>query len=93
MSYYALFYDLVEDMVNKRVPYRDAHLSLAREAHSRGELLLGGALAEPPDRALLVFRGDAPTPVEEFVRKDPYVLNGLVKKWEIRPWTVVVGNQ
>lgn len=93
MAYFALLYDLVDDMVSRRVPYREAHLGLAREAHARGELLLAGALTDPTDRALLVFKADAPTPVEDFVRKDPYVLNGLVKRWEIRPWTVVVGNQ
>jgi len=93
VAYFALLYDLVDDMVNRRVPYRDAHLGLAREAHARGELLLAGALTDPTDRALLVFKADAPAPVEEFVSKDPYVLNGLVKRWEIRPWTVVVGNQ
>src|SRR5277367_2992093 len=93
VAYFALLYDLVDDMVNRRVPYRDAHLGLAREAHARGELLLAGALTDPTDRALLVFKADEATPVEDFVRKDPYVLNGLVKHWEIRPWTVVVGNQ
>jgi uncharacterized protein len=93
MAYFVLFYEFVEDMVNRRVPYREAHLGLAREAHARGELLLAGALADPPDRALLVFRAEAAIAAEEFVRKDPYVVNGLVKKWEIRPWSVVVGNQ
>ena len=93
MPYYALFYkEVVSDFVEKRMPFRNEHLALAREAYSRGELLLVGALADPPDGALLVFRADSPAPVEEFVRKDPYVLHGLVKSWQIRPWTVVVGN-
>jgi uncharacterized protein len=94
MGYYALFYrEVVPDFVAKRAAYREEHLGLAREAHSRGELLLAGALADPPDAALLVFRGGDDTPAQEFVRKDPYVRNGLVKRWEIRLWTVVVGNQ
>ncbi len=94
MNYYALFYrEAVPDFIERRGIFREEHLGLAREAHSRGELLLAGALANPPDGALLVFRADDPTPAEEFVRKDPYVINGLVKRWEIRPWTVVVGNQ
>jgi hypothetical protein len=94
MGYYALFYrELVPDYVARRSAYREGHLGLAREAHARGELLLAGALAEPADGALLVFRAGDSKPVEEFVRKDPYVTNGLVKRWEIRPWTVVVGNQ
>jgi uncharacterized protein YciI len=94
MGYYALFYrEVVPDFVAQRAAYREEHLGLAREAHSRGELLLAGALADPPDGALLVFRGGDETSAQEFVRKDPYVQNGLVKRWEIRPWTVVVGNQ
>lgn len=94
MAYYALFYrELVPDYVARRGLYRDAHLTLAKEAHARGELLLAGALADPVDGALLIFRANDRKPVEEFVRRDPYVFNGLVKYWEIRPWTVVVGNE
>jgi uncharacterized protein YciI len=94
MGYYALFYrEVVPDFITERGAYREEHLGLAREAHSRGELLLAGALADPPDGALLIFRGGDETPAREFVRKDPYVRNGLVKRWEIRPWSVVVGNQ
>jgi uncharacterized protein YciI/heme-degrading monooxygenase HmoA len=93
MNYYALLYDLVDDMVTRRVPFREEHLRLAREARERDELVLGGALSEPVDRALLVFHVDDKGKVEDFARKDPYVLNGLVKKWEVRPWNVVVGNE
>jgi uncharacterized protein YciI len=93
MNYYALFYELVEDMVMRRVPFREEHLRLAREARERGELVLAGALAEPVDRALLVFHVDNKSKVEAFARKDPYVLNALAKKWEVRPWNVVVGNE
>jgi uncharacterized protein len=94
MGYYALFYrEVVPDFIAQRATFREEHLGLARESYSRGELLLAGALADPPDGALLVFRSNDASSVEEFVRKDPYVTNGLVKRWEIRPWTVVVGNQ
>ncbi|HXJ06422.1 MAG TPA: YciI-like protein [Candidatus Acidoferrum sp.] len=94
MGYYALFYrEVVSNFIGKRAAYREEHLRLAREAHARGELLFAGALADPPDGALLVFRAESPRPAEDFVRKDPYVLNGLVTRWEIRPWTVVVGNE
>jgi uncharacterized protein YciI/heme-degrading monooxygenase HmoA len=93
MNYYALLYELVDDMVARRIPFREEHLRLAREARERGELVLAGALTEPVDRALLVFHVDDKSKVEAFARKDPYVLNGLAKKWEIRPWNVVVGNE
>jgi uncharacterized protein YciI len=89
--YHVLFYDLVDDYLERRTALRDDHLALARAAAERGELLLAGALAEPADRAVLVWRVDDPATVEEFVRADPYVVNGLVTRWTVRPWTVVVG--
>ena len=53
--------------------------------------MLAGAL-QPPDAALLVFRADSATPVEDFARNDPYVASGLVKSWRVREWTVVIGG-
>ena len=92
MAYYALFYEVVDNFVARRAPYREEHLRLAREAHRRGELVLAGALGDPADRALLVFRVAEPGTVEQFARRDPYVTNGLVTRWEVRPWAVVVGD-
>jgi uncharacterized protein len=90
MKYYLLIYHVVEDYVGKRTPFREEHLRLARDAFERGDLILGGALADPPDKAVLVFHCKDITTVEEFVQADPYVLNGLVPKWEIRLWSVVI---
>lgn len=92
MAYFALMYDLVDDIVNRRAQYREAHLRLARDYHARKQLVLAGALADPPDRALMVFNVADRSIVENFARNDPYVLNELVKRWEVRPWTVVVGQ-
>jgi uncharacterized protein YciI len=92
MSYYLLFYDTVPDYLQRRGEFRDAHLSVARAAHERGELVLAGALADPPDRAVLAFRAEDRSVPESFAREDPYVKNGLVSRWEVREWTVVVGG-
>jgi uncharacterized protein YciI len=93
MKYFALIYYLIDGYLARRAQFREEHLRQAHEAHSRGELLLAGALGEPPDRALLVFRApDISTP-EAFARNDPYVINGLVTRWEVRPWIVVIGAQ
>src|SRR5262249_59224781 len=92
MGYYALFYNVVDDFANKRLPFRERHLGLAREAHARGEIVLAGALADPADGALLIFQVSDRSVVEDFVRNDPYVAGGLVSRWQIRPWTVVIGN-
>lgn len=92
MNYYALFYYVIDDYVARRAMYRDDHLQRARAAEQRGELVLAGAFSDPADSALLIFRAPDPGVVEAFVRDDPYVLNGLVTRWEIRQWTVVIGN-
>jgi uncharacterized protein len=93
VAYYALFYDAVDDFIARRGAYRDEHLRLARDSHARGELVLAGALADPADGALLIFQGDNPAVAEAFARQDPYVKNGLITKWRVRNWTVVVGNE
>jgi uncharacterized protein len=92
MNYYLLIYHVVDDYVSRRAPFREQHIRLAREAFERGNLLLGGALADPVDQAILVFRCSDKGAVEEFIRNDPYVNNGLVPRYEIRPWTVVIGS-
>ncbi len=91
--YYILFYKTVEDYVEKRIPFRDAHLLYAREANERGELILAGALDHPADAAILIFKCDDVKIVEDFAKNDPYVRNKLVVDWNIRPWTVVIGNE
>jgi uncharacterized protein len=92
MGYYLLEYALIDDYLARRAAFREAHLALAREAHRRGALILAGALAEPTDRAVLVWRTDDRSVVERFIDGDPYVRHGLVTSWTIRPWTVVIGG-
>jgi uncharacterized protein len=90
--HYLLFYDAAEHYEERRKPFREAHISHARQAVARGELVLAGALANPIDGAVLLFRGDSPAVAENFAKSDPYVLNGLVTQWHVREWTTVVGR-
>ena len=71
MKYFALIYDVVDRFAEKRMPHREAHLALVRGAQARGELVMAGALGDPPDGALLVFRGEAADVAERFARADP----------------------
>jgi uncharacterized protein YciI len=91
--YYMLLYDVVPDYLERRVPLREAHLKLAREAHARGELLPAGAFADPVDGAALVFVASDRFVAERFARSDPYVREGLVREWKVRKWNVVVGGE
>jgi uncharacterized protein YciI len=90
--HYVLLYDFTSDYLERRAPYRSEHLRLAWEAHRRGELVLGGALAEPVDSALLLFDCESAEIPQRFAAADPYVQQGIVRSYRIRPWTTVVGE-
>jgi hypothetical protein len=89
--HYLLFYEAAPGYVDRRAEYRDEHLTLAWQAHARGELVLGGALSDPVDGAMLVFSGSSPAVAESFAQVDPYVRHGLVTRWFVREWSTVVG--
>ncbi len=91
--HYILFYKAVDDYIERRAPYRDEHLAYAAAAHERGDLVMAGAFDEPADGALLVFKGDAPDVAEDFAVNDPYVINGCITEWNVRPWVVVFGGK
>jgi uncharacterized protein YciI/heme-degrading monooxygenase HmoA len=91
MKHFLLLYDVAADYLERRAAHRDAHLENAWASHQRGELQLGGALADPVDGAVLLFRGETAEVAERFARVDPYVVHGLVTRWRVREWTTVAG--
>lgn len=92
MKHFLLFYTTADDYLERRGDYRSDHLRLAWEYQERGDLVLAGALADPPDGAVLLFQGDTPAAAEEFAGRDPYVANGLITRWHVREWTTVIGD-
>lgn len=90
--YFILFYTTVDNYIEKRKQYRQAHLTYAEASHKRGELAMAGALDDPADSAVLLFQGDSPKAAEDFAKNDPYVLNGIITEWNVRPWKVVIGG-
>jgi len=90
--HYLLHYQVAPDFERRRGSCRDEHLARAWDAARRGELVLAGALADPVDGAVLLFEAASPEVAERFARSDPYVRNGLVLRWTVRPWTTVVGE-
>lgn len=93
MKHYLLFYETADDYVSRRAAFRAEHLAKAWRAAQRGELLLGGALADPVDGAVLLFKSESRSVVEDFARADPYVTSGAVKRWHVREWSTVVGDE
>lgn len=90
--HYLLFYELADDYLSRRTQFRNAHLELAWKAVERRELVLAGALANPVDGAVLLFKGGSAEVAEKFASVDPYVTSGIVKRWHVREWTTVAGE-
>lgn len=93
MNYYILNYSLAENYLQERGQYRAEHLGMAKEAAEKGELVLGGAMDDPADEAILIFRGEDESIARQFAENDPYVKNGLIKEWTVRKWNAVVGSK
>jgi uncharacterized protein YciI len=90
--HFLLFYEVSDEYLARRGEFRNAHLELAWAASERGELVLGGDLADPADGAVLLFNGDTPAVAENFAMVDPYVTSGIVKRWRVRQWDTVAGQ-
>lgn len=89
--HWILRYTTTNDYLERRAAFRAAHLQLAWDSVEAGDLLLGGAVGDPPESALLLFANEAAA--RAFAAADPYVANGLVARWEVLPWNTVVGEQ
>jgi uncharacterized protein YciI len=82
---HVLHYTAVEGFLPLAVANRDAHVRRLQEFHDRGVLLMAGPMQEPMDGdALAIFT--TREGAEEFVAADPFVVNGVVAEWAIRPW-------
>jgi uncharacterized protein YciI len=84
-----LFYDYVDDILERRGPHRESHLAGLRAEREAGRVVMAGAVGDPPHGAVIVFGDVERSAIEAFVRSDPYVEAGLVTSWRVEPWNVV----
>jgi ribosomal-protein-alanine N-acetyltransferase len=91
VPHFLLRYKLAPDYLERRSEHRDPHLALAWAAAESGALLLGGAVGDPVESALLLFTDEKAA--ADFARADPYVEQGLVQRWQVTPWHTVVGGE
>jgi uncharacterized protein YciI len=88
-AHYLLLYDYVDDVLDRRGPYRQAHLARISSERKAGRVVMAGALGDPPSGAAIVFKGVERDFVEDFARRDPYVEAGLVPRWHVERWNLV----
>jgi uncharacterized protein len=80
-----VFYESAPGVAANAPVHASAHRARWDEFSLRGELLMIGPFANAQDDgAMGVFTTRAAA--EEFVRGDPFVLNGVVSKWTILDW-------
>jgi hypothetical protein len=84
-----LFYQYVEDILERRAPHREAHLARINEWRDDGKIVLAGAVGSPPTGAVIVFDVEDPGEVETFAADDPYVVAALVTEFRIEPIALV----
>ena len=87
--YYLLFYEIGDDFVDRRTPFRQEHLRLVRQSHQRGELVMSGPLSDMAN-AVLLFKADDSSVPERFAREDPYVKEGVAKSWRVLAWNASI---
>jgi uncharacterized protein YciI len=82
---YVVLYESADDVLSRAPAHFPAHAERIREFHGRGVLLMVGTFGDPQAQgsmAIFTTREAA----EEFVAGDPFVLNGVVRRYEIRDW-------
>ena len=82
---YVLFYESADDVMSKAPAHFPAHQERLQEFHGRGDILMVGTFGDPQEQGSM---GIFPTraAAEAFVDGDPFVLHGVVRRWEIREW-------
>jgi uncharacterized protein YciI len=85
MKKYVLFYESADDVATKAPPHFPAHWERCQEFHARGLLLMVGTFADPQTEgsmAIFTTREGA----DEFAAGDPFVVEEVVRRWDVREW-------
>ena len=82
---FVLLYESADGVRERAPAHFDAHFGLMRAFHERGDLVMMGPFEDPQgDGAMGVFR--TREAAEAFVADDPFVREGVVRRWEVRGW-------
>ena len=64
-----------------------AHIARSKELHAQGTLLMSGAFLNTPQEPMSTMGVlTSPEAAEEYIKGDPFYLNGMVRSWSIRQW-------
>ena len=84
-----VLYHAAADVLHRAPAHMAGHSALIDEFHAAGDLLLIGTFGDPvTEGAMCVFRGREAA--DRWVRRDPFVTEGLVESFEIREWNEIL---
>lgn len=86
---HVLIYKYVADILERRTPYREAHLQRIEALRAGDRLIVAGAFGDPPAGAIIGIRGLTREEVAAWADTDPYVTAGLVVERSVEPWRLV----
>jgi uncharacterized protein YciI len=86
---YVVLYESAPNVMERAPAHFPAHKARLDEFHGRGDLLMVGTFGDPQAQgSMAVFR--TREAAQEFVADDPFVLEGVVARHELREWDEVL---
>ena len=86
---YVLFYESADDVLSKAPAHFPAHEARLKDFHARGDILMVGTFGDPQEQgSMAIF--PTRSAAQAFVDGDPFVREGVVRRWEIREWNEVL---
>ena len=93
MNTYAVVFTFVPNALERRKPYREAHLKHFCNLRDTGKIIMSGPWADAYDGGLILFRAESQLEVEKIIQEDPYYQANLWSEIHIREWNVVLSSQ
>ncbi|HVU02170.1 MAG TPA: YciI family protein [Polyangiaceae bacterium] len=84
---WVLHYETKPEMLPKARELFPRHRARIDEFHARGVLTMVGTLGKPPSGAMGVFTTQEAA--EEFLKGDPFVLEGVVSRHTVWEWSEI----
>jgi uncharacterized protein len=83
-----LLYEPADDVLARAPAHFPAHKARLDAFHADGTLLMVGTFGNPTEGSMAVFT--TREAAEAFVAGDPFVLEGVVRRWVVRDWDEVL---
>lgn len=88
MAKYVMWGTYCEDVLEKRVPFREAHLQGLQQQKDDGLLVALGPTTDNT-RVFGIYEADSEAAVRQLVEGDPYWQNGIWTEYQVYAWNQV----